>query len=789
MGDSSFDYGPPPSLQPPNSFDLTLPDGAMVTVAGPSADHIDAFLTHLYGRGAPYLDGRQVGHDLHRWARTNRAAVEDGARRYGVTINGDWHGGGGPGFGEASDSDQPAPADTNRRDRDRSGGDPAAAAPGAGDETTSDDTTVERTERLAREAEDGARDADRDDGGRNRTGDSREGGRRTQGAATGRGAGSGIPTVEPAHIDPQQAAIDAQMAGEVAPDPAAQADPDGAGSPPYGMAYGDDGTDMQTPGGVPEWMGGGGTAMPMPMGMPFAPRGRFGRRDPLWLGGGMPFPGPMMGPPGGPMPSMPGGFSGAQPAPAPQQQQQPSRSAQTGGVGGLAGLPMPPRPQHPLAGVLADGTLESYIQQLSAMGAIGSGEVRQRATRALRQISGLINQSNKDYAGEIKQWDTEHKEIMKISSDQAKDIEAVWANPKMSFAEKQLETQLLSVERRDEALMSFSHDPQQIEQLMTQRVEIAQRLGQLKSQVDQRAGSGLLSDQTIDGMVDQILAGSKRSDILQHLKQEDASRVENRLYEVMRERNIDPAEFQRRQAAGDMDPTDSGIARAIANYQQPALTTFGSRSPQHRAIMEEVYRINPDYKVNGYKVMADFSGSGKHADTMRSMNVAIDHMDALDQLSSAMKSGNYRLINQAKALFKIQTGSAAPTNLQEAAAFVGSEVQKALAASTQAERLEAASHFGNVGNSPEQATGATATARRLLAGQLDGLRRQYKNGTGLDNFDDLLDPRTVQVLDATRNRRPGTPAQPPSAPAAPATPSAPPPIPDYDTWRKQYESR
>lgn len=204
------------------------------------------------------------------------------------------------------------------------------------------------------------------------------------------------------------------------------------------------------------------------------------------------------------------------------------------------------------------------------------------------------------------------------------------------------------------------------------------------------------------------------------------------------------------QASGvALDEASTSVARAIAEYRErpPAL---GTRNPQNRALMAEVLRINPNYRESGYKTVQDFRGAGRHADTMRSMDVAIDHMDALDEYAKALKTGNSQLINRAQAIFQQQTGAAAPQNVQEASAFVGAEVQKALGASTQRERLESAGYFG-VANSPEQAIAATQVARRLLSGQLNGLRREYKNGTGLDDFDTLLDPRTVSVLDATRS--------------------------------------
>lgn len=138
--------------------------------------------------------------------------------------------------------------------------------------------------------------------------------------------------------------------------------------------------------------------------------------------------------------------------------------------------------------------------------------------------------------------------------------------------------------------------------------------------------------------------------------------------------------------------------------------------------------------------------SGPQGNTIRSLNVVVSHLQTMQDLGDALGNGNIRAFNSLAQRFAEETGQPAPTNFDTAKQIVGAEVIKALGvagAGSQAERQEAADAF-NRARSPAQLAGAINAARRLLVGQLEGLRRQYVASTGLpgSTFDDMLEPET-----------------------------------------------
>lgn len=138
--------------------------------------------------------------------------------------------------------------------------------------------------------------------------------------------------------------------------------------------------------------------------------------------------------------------------------------------------------------------------------------------------------------------------------------------------------------------------------------------------------------------------------------------------------------------------------------------------------------------------------SGPQGNTIRSLNVVVSHIQTMQDLGDALKNGNIIAFNRLAQSFAEQTGEAAPTNFDTAKQIVGAEIIKALGvagAGTQTERQEAADAF-NRARSPAQLSGAIGAARKLLIGQLSGLRRQYVAATGLpaETFDQMLEPET-----------------------------------------------
>ena len=138
--------------------------------------------------------------------------------------------------------------------------------------------------------------------------------------------------------------------------------------------------------------------------------------------------------------------------------------------------------------------------------------------------------------------------------------------------------------------------------------------------------------------------------------------------------------------------------------------------------------------------------SGAQGNTIRSLNVVVSHLQTMQELGTALKNGDMVAFNHLAQIYAEQTGSPVPTNFDTAKQIVGAEVIKAIGvagAGTQSERQEASNAFTNA-RSPEQLNQAINVARRLLVGQLNGLRQQFVTSTGLpvSTFDGMLDPKT-----------------------------------------------
>lgn len=199
-----------------------------------------------------------------------------------------------------------------------------------------------------------------------------------------------------------------------------------------------------------------------------------------------------------------------------------------------------------------------------------------------------------------------------------------------------------------------------------------------------------------------------------------------------------------------MPPQMHSVAQAIAGYQQPPLSGFAMSRPAGAGIMSEVYAINPDYRADMYgeraKAVKDF-GSGQQGNTIRSFDVATQHLNLLQQLGQALNNGNVQAINQISNAWATQTGQAAPTNFEAARDIVADEVVKAVVGSRGAlgDRESAASKISAAQSWP-QLIGAINTYKGLMAGQLTGLAKQYADTTGLKNFNDRLSPDTQREI-------------------------------------------
>lgn len=141
-----------------------------------------------------------------------------------------------------------------------------------------------------------------------------------------------------------------------------------------------------------------------------------------------------------------------------------------------------------------------------------------------------------------------------------------------------------------------------------------------------------------------------------------------------------------------------------------------------------------DYKTN-QSILTDF-GKGQAGKTVRSFNVSIDHLATLGELADALHNGDIKAINKLSNTVSSQTGHVAPDNFDAAKQIVGDEIVKGIvgAGGGTADREKAAASIDSA-KSPEQLKGVITTYKKLMAGQLEGLKTQYET-TGRKDFNE-----------------------------------------------------
>lgn len=170
----------------------------------------------------------------------------------------------------------------------------------------------------------------------------------------------------------------------------------------------------------------------------------------------------------------------------------------------------------------------------------------------------------------------------------------------------------------------------------------------------------------------------------------------------------------------------SAPAMATQQFIRDYKLSHGGAQPPAMAISG----FMADYQAQ-IAAVKDFDGAGKGATTIQSFNVAVQHLDTLDELADALKNGNVKKFNQVANRWATETGNVAPTNFETARTIIGNEVVKSIigVAGTGGDRDKAQAAF-DAANSPDILKGSTATIRTLIHGQLVGLEKRYVDTTG-----------------------------------------------------------
>jgi hypothetical protein len=150
--------------------------------------------------------------------------------------------------------------------------------------------------------------------------------------------------------------------------------------------------------------------------------------------------------------------------------------------------------------------------------------------------------------------------------------------------------------------------------------------------------------------------------------------------------------------------------------------------------MQIVQAADPTYDAQQYKTKQGIETAftaGLPARTLKSINVADDHLKVLNSTIGALQNGDVKLLNQLGNAITTQMGAPAPTDFNGVKTIVADELVKAIlgGAGALGDR-KAIQETVSAASSPEQLQSMIKRYQQLMDGQRTGLAEQYKSGGG-----------------------------------------------------------
>jgi len=175
----------------------------------------------------------------------------------------------------------------------------------------------------------------------------------------------------------------------------------------------------------------------------------------------------------------------------------------------------------------------------------------------------------------------------------------------------------------------------------------------------------------------------------------------------------------------------AGQVSAILEHRAAPPSGNSVRSSQ---LMQIVQAADPTYDAQQYKTKQGIETAftaGLASRTLRSINVADDHLKVLNSTIDALANGDVKMLNQLGNTIATQMGAPAPTDFNGVKNIVADELVKAIlgGAGALGDR-KAIQETVSSANSPEQLRSMIKRYRELMEGQRTGLADQYKSGGG-----------------------------------------------------------
>lgn len=220
--------------------------------------------------------------------------------------------------------------------------------------------------------------------------------------------------------------------------------------------------------------------------------------------------------------------------------------------------------------------------------------------------------------------------------------------------------------------------------------------------------------------------------------------------------------------AATLPAGESGFVKGLAEYAIDP-KTLSTRGGQRERYLKMALQYDPNFRQQRYNEIYNavnrFS-TGKQGDTVKSFNVAIHHLGTLEEAAKALNNRDIPGFNRVANVITNQLGYDSVNSFEAVRDIVGNEMVKAIIGSGGGvgDREEAHKRI-SAANSPAQLTSVIGYYKKLMAGQMLGLKKQYEDSTGLHNFDSKLMPATIEQLGIASGHGAAAAAARPAAPA------------------------
>jgi len=185
--------------------------------------------------------------------------------------------------------------------------------------------------------------------------------------------------------------------------------------------------------------------------------------------------------------------------------------------------------------------------------------------------------------------------------------------------------------------------------------------------------------------------------------------------------------------------------RPARSGQSAAVQKFMTEHPNATADEIAAFTAKTAAEVSGTRAF----DTGMQGNTVRSINVAVDHLAVLEDAGKGLENTPIQWVNRVANSWAKETGQPAPTDFAGVKAIVKDELVKAVLGGVGAlgDRQEVENTI-DAASSPEQLSGVIRRYEQLMGGQMRGLQQQFTtSGIGSpEDFDKKLFPRTRSVL-------------------------------------------